>query len=358
MTSNNQLYGNQQNHLLRDWGFMDGVHSEVDNRLLGRVTAVHRGHWELATAAGSFRAVTAGRLGHQQAEVPVTGDWVVWHGMPGHDERLVIDQVLPRRTQITRKAAGTASAQVLVANVDWVWIVTSLNRDWNPARLERYLAMVWESGAKPAVVLSKCDLVDNRDDWIEKTEAVAFGAPIYPISAINDQGLDAAAASLQPGETVALLGSSGVGKSTLTNHLLARDRQETSAVRDLDQRGRHTTTHRELFQLPSGALLIDTPGLRELGLWTGEAAVAEVFAEVEALAGACRFRDCRHGNEPGCAVRAAMETGDLDQRRFDNYGKLQREVQRQEELQTASGRQARKQREKTLHKHIRQVKNR
>lgn len=358
MTSKSYVNSAELGDMMTDWGLNDTVRAEAGDGLLGRVTAVHRGHWDLATPAGTFRAVTAGRLEFQEDLYPVTGDWVVWHGLPGRDERLVMDRVLTRRTQITRKAAGGDHAQILAANVDWVWIVTSMNRDWNPARLERYLAMVWESGAKPAVVLSKCDLQEDIEAWIEEAQAVAFGTPVYAVSSLHHHGLDALAASLGQGETVALLGSSGVGKSTLTNALLAGDYQQTAAVRDLDRRGRHTTTHRELFQLPGGALLIDTPGLRELGLWTGESALSEVFAEVEALADQCRFRDCQHGNEPGCSVRAAMKSGRLDRRRFKNYQKLQKEVQRQEEMQSVDGRLARKQREKALHKHIRQVKNR
>ncbi len=346
-------------HHLDAWGLNDAVRAHFhDHEQPGRITAVYRGRFELATQVGVFRAVTAGRFHHHAESQPVTGDWVGWHGTPGVDEDLVIDRLLPRRSTLTRKAAGANSAQVLVANVDWVWIVSSLNRDWNPARLERYLTLVWESGAKPAVILSKCDLQDDPGVWYEEAEAVAFGTPIYPLSALTGDGVDALAATLKPGETACLLGSSGVGKSTLTNALLTQTHQETGAVRDQDQRGRHTTTHRELFRLPNGALLIDTPGLRELGLWSSEEALAELFHEVSLLGENCRFRDCHHEGEPGCAVNAALADGSLDKRRFDNYRKMQKEVQRLDELQTLSGRLARKQREKSLHKHIRNVKNR
>lgn len=344
---------------LDSWGLNHRVRTQLhDPDQPGRITAVYRGSFELATAAGVFRAVTAGRFHHHAETQPVTGDWVVWHGTPGRDESLVIDRLLPRNTALTRKAAAADSAQVLVANVDWVWIVSSLNRDWNPARLERYLTLVWESGAKPAVILSKCDLQDDPSYWCEEAEAVAFGTPVYPLSAFTGDGVDTLAATLKPGETTCLLGSSGVGKSTLTNALLSQSQQQTGAVRDQDQRGRHTTTHRELFRLPNGALLIDTPGLRELGLWSSVEALAEVFHEVSLLGDNCRFRDCHHEGEPGCAVHAALADGRLDRRRFDNYRKMQKEVRRLEEMQTLTGRMARKQREKSLHKLIRNVKNR
>lgn len=357
MTSN-MSHSFFQDHL-DTWGLNDTVRAHLhDHERPGRVTAVYRGRFELATAAGVCRAVTAGRFHHHAETQPVTGDWVVWHGTPGVDEDLVIDRLLPRRSALTRKAAGGDTAQVLVANVDWVWIVSSLNRDWNPARLERYLTLVWESGAKPALILSKCDLQDDLSAWCDEAEAVAFGTPVYPLSALTGDGVADLAATLKPGETACLLGSSGVGKSTLTNALLSHSQQETGAVRDQDQRGRHTTTHRELFRLPNGALLIDTPGLRELGLWSSEEALAEVFHEVARLGEDCRFRDCRHQREPGCAVRAALEDGSLDGRRFENFRKMQKEVQRLEELQTLTGRIARKQREKSLHKLIRNVKNR
>ncbi|CAM2068846.1 ribosome small subunit-dependent GTPase A [Sulfidibacter corallicola] len=326
----------------------------------GRVIAVRRGLCDLATAGGTCLASFSGRLSHQTvsgADLPVTGDWVAWRGQPGAGE-LQIESVLPRRTCLIRKAPGAVDGQPLVANVDWVWLVSSMNRDWNPARLERYLTLVWESGARPVVVLTKADLHPDPDEIVEQAEAVAFGTPIHPVSVMTGEGLDALAAYLQPGKTVALLGSSGVGKSTLTNHLLDADRQATLAVRASDQRGRHTTTSRELFRLPNGAMVIDTPGLRELALWQGDEALEQVFADVEDLARRCRFRDCRHESEPGCAVLDAVAGGELAQRRLDSYRKVKKELLRHEELQTLQGRMARKQREKALGKLIRDFSNR
>jgi ribosome biogenesis GTPase len=238
-----------------------------------------------------------------------------------------IHHLLPRRSAFVRKAIG-GGAQVVAANVDVAFLVASLNADLNPRRIERYLATAWESGASPVVVLTKADLCDDCEAHKASIEAVALGVPVHVVSAVTGQGLADLSASFAPGQTAALLGSSGVGKSSLVNALAGSSLMVTQAIREEDARGRHTTTHRELVLLPGGRLMLDTPGMRELGLWDAEAGVATTFADVEALVAECRFRNCAHGAEPGCAVRAALVDGSLDEGRWRSYAKLQREAAR------------------------------
>jgi ribosome biogenesis GTPase len=214
----------------------------------------------------------------------------------------------------------------VAANVDTALLVASLNADLNLRRLERYLAVTYESGARPVIVLTKADLTEDVDALVAEVEGVAFGVPVLAMSARTGQGLDALAAHLPPGETAVLLGSSGAGKSTLLNALAGAELMATGAIREDDARGRHTTTHRELVRLPSGALILDTPGMRELGLWDAGAGVSSTFEDIEELAADCRFADCRHDGEPGCAVRAAIAAGDLAEERLRAYEKLQAEL--------------------------------
>jgi ribosome biogenesis GTPase / thiamine phosphate phosphatase len=236
---------------------------------------------------------------------------------------------LARRGAFVRKAVGGgAVAQVVAANVDVAFLVASLNADLSPRRIERYLATAWEGGASPVVVLTKADLC--RDSAVRKAEieAVALGVPVHVVSIITGEGLEGLGQSFAAGQTAALLGSSGVGKSSLVNALAGADLMATRAIREEDARGRHTTTHRQLVLLPNGRLVLDTPGMRELGLWEADAGVAQTFADVEALAASCRFRDCAHVTEPGCAVQAALADGSLDEGRWRSYAKLQRELAR------------------------------
>ncbi len=219
-----------------------------------------------------------------------------------------------------------APAQILAANVDVVFVVTSMNADLNPRRLERYLATAWASGARPVAVLTKADICQNIAGAVEIVEDIAFGVPVVPISAATGTGLDALAVHLKPGETCALIGSSGVGNSTLLNALAGEALMTTGAIRERDASGRHTTTHRQLSRMPNGVLILDTPGMRELGLIDAESGVAHAFEDVEALIRLCRFRDCGHTSEPGCAVRPMLETGQLDAARWRNFNKLQREL--------------------------------
>lgn len=306
----------------------DFTHHSADGLIPGRIVIQQRGGYRVITDAGEIDARASGALMRDAAESerPAVGDWVALEARPGETTALV-HAVLPRRTAFIRKASGTrGGAQVVAANADVAFLVASLNSDLNLRRLERYLATTYESGAEPVVVLTKADLVADAGEAVAEVEAIAFGAPVLAISSKTGAGLDALAAHLPSGRTAVLLGSSGAGKSTLLNALAGEERMDTGAIREADERGRHTTTHRELVLLPSGGLILDTPGMRELGLWNADEGVAAVFDDVEALAGQCRFSDCRHRNEPGCAVREALAAGELAPERLAAYEKLQAEL--------------------------------
>jgi ribosome biogenesis GTPase len=284
----------------------------------GRVIAAHRAAYDVQTAAGAVRTRLPGRLMHESVEVAV-GDWVaLGDGL--------IRGVLPRRSAIVRKSAGlTSESQTLAANVDVAFVVSSLGPDLEPRRIERYLVTVWESGATPEVVLTKADRMDDPWGLVAEVEAVALGVPVHVVSAVTGQGVDALRARIGDGMTAVLIGSSGVGKSTLVNRWVGHELMLVKETRVDDDEGRHTTTHRELIVLPGGGLVIDTPGIRELQLWDS-GGLDEAFADVEELAGQCRFNDCSHNTEPGCAVKEALATGELAADRHASWLKLQREL--------------------------------
>jgi ribosome biogenesis GTPase len=285
----------------------------------GRVVAVHRGAFDVATAHGNVRARLPGRLVHDGVDVAV-GDWV---GVTG----ALVRMVLPRRSAIVRNAAGRAvSAQTLAANVDVAFVVSSLGPDLEPRRIERYLVTIWESGASPEIVLTKADRLDDPWPLVAEVEAVAVGVPVHVVSGTTGFGCEALRLRIRPGTTAVMLGSSGVGKSTLVNRFVGHELMEVKETRADDDEGRHTTTRRELILLPDGGIVIDTPGLRELQLWDGGDGVGEAFADVEDLAAECRFNDCSHTREPGCAVIGAVESGGLAPERLQSWRKLQREL--------------------------------
>jgi ribosome biogenesis GTPase len=297
----------------------------------GRVITQHRGRYGLFTAAGEIAAEISGRLARDAdwGGYPAVGDWVAAEPPPT-DGPAIIQHVLPRRTAFTRKAAGrTGEIQVVAANVDVAFLVASLNADLNPRRLERYLAAARQSGAAPVVLLTKADLCPDATADLARVTAIAAGAPILVLSSLTGQGLEAVRAHLGPGRTAVMVGSSGAGKSTLANVLLRSERMATAPIREDDARGRHTTSHRELILLPGGGLLLDTPGMRELALADAAEGVTATFEDIETLAAACRFSDCSHSSEPGCAVQAALERGDLDGGRWRGYQKLTREIAHQ-----------------------------
>ncbi|HXC55100.1 MAG TPA: ribosome small subunit-dependent GTPase A [Rhizomicrobium sp.] len=294
----------------------------------GRVVMQQRGQHRLITEEGELDATLAGKFVHEAASggFPVVGDWVA-AALRAREGSATVRALLPRSSVFVRRASGPAGGvQAVAANIDVALIVTSLNGELNPRRLERYLAAVREGGARPVIVLTKADLAGDAPDALQQVEAVAEGAAVHAISALTGAGMDGLARELVPGATAVLLGSSGVGKSTLVNALAGAARMATQAIREDDAHGRHTTTHRELVLLPGGSLLIDTPGMRELGLWEADEGVAATFSDVEALAGACRFTDCRHRGEPGCAIREAIGAGTLALSRWESYEKLQREL--------------------------------
>lgn len=299
----------------------------AETEAVGRVVAQDRGSYRVVSASGERMAEVSGRLRYETeeaADFPAVGDFV-W--LREEDGFALIQGVLPRRSAFVRRAAGAVCArQVVAANIDTAFICMALNGDFNLRRLERYLAVAWDSGAVPVVVLTKADLCGSMAQRLSEVAGVAAGADVLTVSAVETDGLRALAPYLRPGKTVALLGSSGVGKSTLINRLLGEERLQTGGLRD-DDRGRHTTTRRELFLLEQGGMVIDTPGMRELGLWEADEGLEQSFADIEALADGCRFGDCTHSGEPGCAVRAALESGLLTRERLQSYRKLRAESQ-------------------------------
>jgi ribosome biogenesis GTPase len=296
--------------------------------LPARVLAQHRGLWRIVASSGETVARLTGRFAAAAApgDYPVVGDWLaVKASEEGGD--VFIHAVLPRRTLFARRAAGgTGETQNVAANVDVAFLVTALNGDLNLRRLERYLVAARDSKAAPVIVLTKSDLLDAPEAEAQRVVEIAGGAPVVTLSAMTGAGLEGLAPWLTPGVTVALLGSSGAGKSTLLNALAGRKVMDTGLIRESDDRGRHTTTHRELFRLSGGALLVDTPGMRELGLLAVDAALEASFDDVTALLGACRFGNCTHASEPGCAIQGAIAEGVLSSDRWQAYLKLQREL--------------------------------
>ena len=293
-----------------------------DNLFPARVAAQHRGEYVLFGEGGELRAKAAGRLLYDRevgGELPAVGDWV------GVRRPATIAAILPRRTAFIRKTAGQTSVeQVLASNVDTAFLLAGLDDDFSLRRLERYLTTAWESGADPVIVLTKADLATDVDAAVMQVESVAIAVPVLPISNLTGDGVEALDAYLAAGRTIVLLGSSGVGKSTLLNRLAGEQLMKTRALAS-DGTGRHTTTHRELVLLPDGGMVIDTPGLRELQFWEGD--ITAAFEDIEALAANCRFRDCAHTREPGCAVLGAVDDGTLELDRLRSWRKLQRELE-------------------------------
>jgi ribosome biogenesis GTPase len=295
-----------------------------------RVVAAQRQIYRVAGEQGELQAQVSGRFRHQAADTadfPTAGDWVGIRQAGGPDAA-VIHFTVPRRTWLSRKAAGQkVEEQLICANVDRVFLVSGLDRDFNLRRIERYLSSIFEGGAEPVIVLNKVDLCPDVETRMVQVRTVCFDLPLICTSALSGEGLEGLAACLEPGKTAAFVGSSGVGKSTLINYLLGEEAQETRELRG-DGKGRHTTAYRELFLIPGKGMVIDNPGMRELQLWAHEQRLGETFAEIELLAGQCRFSDCRHGGEPGCAVRRELEAGKLDPKRLASYLRQRRELER------------------------------
>jgi ribosome biogenesis GTPase len=304
---------------------------KVPGSVPGRVVFESRGSYQVISQYGELTAIIAGKMRYQaegQKAFPAVGDWVVIKRLV-NENKATIHAVLPRKSKFSRKVAGERTEeQVVSANVDTVFIVSGLDggRNFNLRRIERYLTLTWSSGATPAMVLNKVDLCPEVDIFVQKVKEIAPGVSIHPVSAKEKIGLEALRTYLTKGHTVAFLGSSGVGKSALINSLLGIEKQEVGEVREDDRMGRHTTTRRELILIPGGGMMIDTPGMREIQMWAGEDDLQDTFYDIELLAKSCRFTDCSHNAETGCAVKEAINNGDLDPARLESYRKLQNEL--------------------------------
>ena len=305
------------------WAALTSQYSEL---VTGRITLQEKGMYRIFTSTGEQNALVSGKFqfdAQSVSDYPAVGDYVLVSR--ADPDTAIIHHVLPRKSLFLRKAAGTSQTeQVVAANIDTVFLCMSLNNDFNLRRLERYLAAAWESKADPVVLLTKADLCEDVVRKQAGAESIAMGVTVLTASAADADGYQQLMPYITVGKTVAFVGSSGVGKSTLINRLLGEDRLATDGLRNNDK-GRHTTTHRELLVLPNGAMVIDTPGMRELGMWDAASGVEQTFADIEALAAQCRFRNCSHTSEPGCAVRDAMRRGELDGSRWQSYQKLKNE---------------------------------
>ena len=304
---------------------------------VGRVVLQHKYLYRVMNEAGEWIAEPTGKFTFNattKKDFPAVGDWVLMTTYPT-EGKAMIHQILKRKSVFIRQAAGAKTEdQIVASNVDYVFLVNSLNHDFNLRRLERYLLLAYESRATPVIILTKRDLCDDLEEKLQQIDAVTFGAvPVLAVDNISGNGIEKMSEFITPGKTIALLGSSGVGKSTLLNVLMGVEVQETSGIREDDSKGRHTTTHRELFRLPSGGLVIDTPGMRELQITSASASMDTTFADIEALISDCRFSDCRHLSEPGCKIKEALDNGSLDAERYGSYQKLQREIAYQERRQ-------------------------
>jgi ribosome biogenesis GTPase len=326
---------------------------------VGRVTEEHRGVYKVFTESEELLAEITGRIRHEatsRADYPAVGDWVVIEKLP-NEKRASIQVVLPRRSKFSRKAAGkNADEQIVATNIDTVFLVQALNQDFSLRRLERYLVLAFESGASPVIILNKADLCEDAEAKKSEVEAIAFGVPVHLISAKFEKGIEQLQEYLKTGRTIAFLGSSGVGKSTLINRLLGADRQKVKEARAGDDKGRHATTYRELIILESGGLLIDTPGMRELQLWEAGEGMSDNFSDIQEFADQCQFNDCKHEREPNCAVKAALENGELNVERFENYKKMQKELEFLASQQDKKLELERKERWKKIHKTMNRMK--
>ncbi|MCK5148509.1 ribosome small subunit-dependent GTPase A [bacterium] len=320
---------------LNDLGWNDFFEAQFTdiNRsdwIVARVIRQDKHGLTLQNEQGVLTGKVIGRLrkpGTVKSELPVVGDWVTGELLQG-ENKLVIHAVLPRKSRFSRKVPGMQSLeQVVAANMDILFLVSGLDNDFNPRRIERYITLAWDSGARPVILLNKTDLLEDTDDCFAEASEAAIGVDVHLLSATAGSGLDAIRQYINPGVTIAFLGSSGVGKSTIINALLGNDYMKTNEVRENDSRGRHTTTHRELILFPDGGMLIDTPGMREVQLWATDESLDEAFADITQLAVSCKFSDCAHETEPHCSVKSAIESGDLSEKRYQSYLKLKREVE-------------------------------
>lgn len=342
--------------IIKNYGWNEKWQEKIETLgVPGRVVLEHKNLYRVITDQGQWLSSLSGKFMHskEKSEFPCVGDWVVVEQMPG-EEKGIIHQVLPRISSFSRGAAGeTSDIQKIAVNVDYAFLVMSLNHDFNVRRLERYLLASWDSGANPIIVLTKKDQCEDIGKFLQEVESVAFGVPVHVVSSVTLEGINELQNLLAGSKTGALLGSSGVGKSSLINALAGTELMAVQEIREDDSKGRHTTTHREMVLLPTGGLLIDTPGMREFQLGDYSEGVEVGFSDVETLAESCRFRDCAHGNEPGCAIREALETGELQPERFRSYVKLKRELAHMERKSDLAAQKAERSKWKQITKDFR-----
>lgn len=329
-----------------------------DGLVPGRVAIENKTNYLLYSEYGELIGEISGKMYfncENKEDFPAVGDWVLFRPFPD-EKRAIIEHVIPRKTKFSRKAAGSKTdEQILASNIDVVFIMTSMNQDLNVRRLERYLILARENKIDPVIVLSKCDLCESPEEVHTELNSFSDNVPILMISVITGYGLNKISEYLAGNKTIALLGSSGVGKSTLINHLAGSDVMKVNEITDYKDKGVHTTTRRELVLLPVGGMIIDTPGLRELQLWEGSEGLSDVFSDIESLAEGCKYKDCTHTTEPGCAVLKAYEDGSLDEERMKSYRKMQREINYFKRRQNESLILAERKKWKKIHKDIKVI---
>lgn len=312
---------------IQDLGFK-GELPEINKGSVGRVIVEHKHMYRISDGNTEYLGELTGKFRFEATsrnDYPAVGDFVLFSKLD--NGKALIHEVLPRSSSFARQAAGLKTEeQIIATNIDYVFIVNALNDDFNIRRLERYLTLAYESGASPIFIFTKKDLCENIEIKLHEAEKIAFGVPMFAISSIEREGIEELQPYLKKGDTITLVGSSGVGKSTLLNTLMGVEIQKTQEIRNNDDKGKHTTTHRELFSLPNGALIIDTPGMRELQLWSSGESISTVFQDIDELVSQCKFTDCSHNNEPGCAIKKALENGSLENERYESYKKLQKEI--------------------------------
>lgn len=327
-----------------------------ENTLIGRISAEYKESYKLYSEKGELTAIVSGKFRNSCTEreaFPAVGDWVVFE-YP--DNKAIIHKVLPRTTKFSRKVAGKETQeQIIACNIDFAFIVCALNYDFNLRRIERYLSMIWQSGATPVIVLTKSDLCTDTEQKIVEVQNIAFGVDVHAISNLSTGGTQPLQKYCRDNKTIVLLGSSGAGKSSLINNLAKENIMKVGELRSNIDKGRHTTTHKQMIILPDGGLIIDTPGLRELQLWDAEEGISQVFSDIEDIALSCKFRDCFHRNETGCAVRKAIEDGLLDAGRLENYLKVQKEQEYITSRQSQSAAKIEKDKWKAIHKQIKNL---
>ncbi|MFZ7131295.1 MAG: ribosome small subunit-dependent GTPase A [Eubacteriales bacterium] len=321
-----------ENTVLNKWGLNEFTKENLGNdniEYLGRIVTEGDKIYKVATVNGILNGEVSGKMEYSASgreDFPAVGDWVILDRNDLNTGNGVIKRVLPRKTKVSRKVAGRKSdEQIIASNIDYIFICMALNSDFNIRRLERYLTIVWDSGAVPVVLLTKADLCDDVEEKVLKVEEAAIGVDIYVSSSVTGEGIEALKKYFKEGITCAFIGSSGVGKSSLINYLKGEEVMKVKEIRD-DDKGRHTTTHRELVQIPGGGIIIDTPGMREIQIMDVEESLDRTFSDVEELTKMCRFTDCQHDTEPGCAVKKALKSGDLEESRWENYLKMKKEA--------------------------------